>query len=830
MQIREIVQICKNQLTKISRFNIFTKQGRRSVVNLFRNKALRKVEKFDISQLKRKQKGLEQREEFVTEIGFEVSPFSKYNCLENNPLVCGHGQQYLDKFPKGKYCPKCGFPSPLKINREIQGRQGTYRVEKLIGWRKQGRLYEAIKNEDYTIIIKEYLLPSKYFPSHDEIKQRQQTFTGVANFKLADSISRDFRLILPLEAINDLSEQKCYLITDERGGFVSIKNYLQHNPLMNEQQIIRLLDQVLQSLDFLHHQKLLLANGMLEEGIIHANISPESLLIRGKFPEFFVYLCDFGFWENLFDSSSYSPSTFNPVNDLVDLGYVCFYGLLGRKINDPSQLPNPNIDKKWQKIEINLRTFISKLVTGQFKTAREARENLRNLSLNKSKISNIQKPIQSTKKKSKKWLWWFLALAALLGFASLLYRILFSSPTLTFKQSPLVKYISNITNVPQGNFIYAIAKSKYNYIFNRYIEEANYNVGTGSYVFLGKGIIAENITLISYIQNQIQENSLTTFNYLKVDNKEDAQEAINNFQADFAIVSDQNQKATCDNAKQRNKNINNCTIAYDGIVVFVPFSTYDQSLHKALQGKITFSQLRDIYLGKITKWNELVENAPSIEIKLMIPEEPNAVEIFENKVLQKSFLIERFKTNIATGKIQAKDTLIQDKNQCNTINYMKASFNNAVGFNEDQENIVTESNICQTNDKNGAISFGILSKTFQNFPQCEVYPLALIPDNSDIPIQLIKTIDNSNINNALENCDKEKLRINQNLIRRGEYPLSFTLSILYPVTATENDIFDPRYHIGEKFAKIMMTEEAQCWLQEAQLIPLQPLKNCDHFF
>jgi serine/threonine protein kinase len=828
MRIKEIVNFARNKVTRFNQFNPLTRQGRQSFVNLFRNKAIRSVEEFDISQAKKEKKELEKKVEFVTEIGLDVSPYVEYKCLESNPLICSHAQQYLDRFPKGRFCPKCSFPFPLKINRELQGKKGKYRIEKLVGYRHQGRLYQALKNDQDLVIIKEYLLPQKCFPNSEDIQQRQYSFMGVANFQLAEGISRDFRLVIPQEAITDSAEQKCYLITDERGSFTSLKVYLQHHPLMTEKQIIRLIDQVLQSLEFLHQQKLLLANGMIEEGIIHGNISAESLLIRGENNQFFVYLSDWGFWENLFSDSPYS-STFNPLVDLVDLGYVCLYALLGRKITDPSQLPNPNTDKKWREVDLSLRTFISKLVTQQFQTAASARKSLRDLSLNKNKIAPEIKPISTPTKKSKKWLWWLLFLAMLFGLP-FLYRFLITSPSESLKESPLVKYISNITNTPSGTFTYAIPRSKYSYDFDRYISEPNYNIGTASYVFLGKGIIQENIALIEHIQNQIQENILINFKYIQVDDRESAQEQIKNFQADFAIISEPNKFAQCESGEQRNEDFNNCTIAYDGIVVFVPFSTYSQSLHKALQGKITFSQLRDIYLGKITKWNELVENAPSIEIKLMIPEDPIAVEIFENQVLQKSALIERFRNNIKTGKIEPKDTLIQDKNQCNTINYMKASFNNAVGFSEEKGDVITSANLCQTSDKNGAISFGILSKTFQNFPQCEVYPLALIPDNSETPIQLIKTIDNSNINNALENCAKEKLVMDENLFRKQEYPLAFTLSILYPVTKTENDVFDPRYHIGEKFAKIMVTEEAQCWLQQAQLIPLQPLKYCDSFF
>lgn len=838
MRIRDLIQSVGNKLTQIRRFNIFDKQGRNAIANQLQNRGIRALENVELSS-DLGQKNVNQNQEsqenleILNATVIVISPYSEYKCLENNPLICNQSQQYLEKFPAGKYCPKCAFPFPLKIQEIIRGRKGLYVIENRLNYRNKGRLYQAIKNDNYQVIIKEYLLPEKYFPNSGDIKSRQETFIRVGNLQLSDGILRDFRLIIPQEAISDFEKKRCYLMTDELGKLPTLQEYFITNKLMDEKQIIRLLDQVLQSLEFLHQQKFLLANAMVENGLIHGNINIESLLIKSdNNNNFFIYLCDFSLWENLFKLESFSGVKLEPKNDLVSLGYVCLYALLGKKINQPSEIPTPQNDLKWQKIDVNLRAFIGRLINAQFISAKEARKSLKNLALTKVKNTNNNQVVKSETKKSTQNFWWLLALFCLLGLGGIIWYLFTRNSVETTKYEPIVKYISNIMNIPEGQYKFAVSNSKFNYLFDTFIIEENYKIGTPSYVFLGKGVVQENIEFINHIQDEINQNNTSlTFESIYINDNEEAKTKIMNKEVDFAIISDLKNTPECENQNLGNNQFNSCSIAYDGIVVFVPFSTYDKSLHKALGGQITFAQLRDIYLGKITKWNQLIENAPPINIKALIPNEPIAIEIFEKEVLQKTHYIEQFRERLRENKIEQKDTLIKDKNQCNTITFMKKAFNNSVGFFDDNKNANSDSIQCQTSEKYGAISFGILAKTFQNFPQCEIYPLALIKDENSPSIQLVKTRDNSNLDNALENCDKEKLFIDEEIFRQEKYPLSFTLAIIYSVIEeNNNDFFNNHYHIGEKFAKIMKTEEAQCWLKEAQLIPLQPLKNCDNFF
>lgn len=840
MQIRDIIQSVKNKLTQINRFNIFNDQGRKAIANQLQNRGIKSLENINIS-LDSEQKTVNQQQEsqetseVLTAINIDVLPYPKYDCLQKNPLICSHSQQYLDKFPAGKYCPKCAFPFPLKIQEKITGRKGLYQIENRLNYRNQGRLYQAIKNDNYKVIIKEYLFPKKYFPNPADIKPRQETFIRLGNLQLTDGILRDFRLILPQEAISDLEQERCYLITDELGNLPNLKEYLKTNNLMTQKQIVRFLDQVLQSLEFLHQQKFLLANGVIKNGLIHGNISPESLLIKSENNNnFFIYLCDFYLWENLFDSASFSASTLEPKDDLISLGYVCLYALIGKKISEPSQIPSLKNDPKWQKIDLNLRAFIGKLINSEFTTAKEARKGLKNLSLDKAKNIDNNKGVKPPLKPIKRNFWGLFALFSFLGLGGIIWYLFYINSVKTIKYEPMVKYISNIINIAEGRYKIAIPNSKFNDLVDTSIIEENYNIGTPSYVFLGEGIVEQNTKFIDYIQTQINQNNIPiTFEPIYIGNKEDAENKINTFEADFAIISDLKKQPECENENLGNNQFNTCSIAYDGIVVFVPFSTYKKSLHKALEGQITLAELRDIYLGKITKWNQLRENAPDIDIKILIPDEPMAIAIFEQEVLKNNSRdIKKFRERLSENKIEQKDTLIKDENKCNTISLMKQAFNNSVGFVDENNKSKSDSIQCQSSEKYGAISFGILSKTFQNFPQCEIYPLALKTDENSAPIQLIKTKDNSNLDNALANCDKEKLFIDEDVFRREEkYPLSFTLAILYPVfDENNNDLFNNHYHMGEKFAKMMKTEEAQCWLKESQLIPLQPLKNCDDLF
>lgn len=853
MRIRDIVQSFRNTVRKVfflRRFNPFDKQGRRALINQLKNRGIRAVEKVEIdldSEKKSREQKEEKRklEEFLTEVKLEISPYPEYPCLENNPLICSHSQKYLDKFRDGKYCPKCAFPFPLKSYQEIQGRKGLYQITNLIGYRAQGRLYQCLKNDQYIVIIKEYLFPKKYFPNSADIQPRQETFVRVGNPKLADGILRDFRLILPQEAISDEAKERCYLITNELGKLPTLKSYLKTNNLMKEEQIIRLLDQVLQSLEFLHGQKFLFANGIVEKGIIHGNINSDSLLIKDNKNNFFVYLSDFFLWENLFNPSFLATNQLEVQDDLVKLGYVCLYALLGKKINHPSQMPSPQREPKWQQIDLNVRTFIGKLISSQFKSATEARRSLKNLSLTQAKKLDHKTKIKPEEKSRKKNLWWLLALALLLGLGGIVWRLLTRPSVKTVQKQPIVKYIANIINVPEGEYKFAITDKKFDYQFNRFVEAFvagnryyKYAVGTANYVFLGEGIIEEDQQFIGHIQAEIkQENFATTFAPIFVNDNEEAAQKIIDFQADFAIISDLKNQAECDEKSINNNQLKICPIVYDALVVFVPFSTYEKSLHEALEGQISFEQLRDIYLGRITKWNQLSENAPNIDIKPFIPEDPVAVEFFEQQILENNpRYLEQFRARIGRGfsnnNIEQKDTITKDQNQCNTINLMKKSFNNAVGFADENENNSSDSTPCETREKYGGISFGILSKTFQNFPQCEIYPLALKTTENSAPIQLVKTKNNSALKDALDDCNKEQLYLDENLFwsqqQEETYPLIFTLAVMYPDLKKREDVFNNHYQMGEKFVKILKTEEAQCWLREAQLIPLQPLKNCEN--
>lgn len=75
---------------------------------------------------------------------------------------------------------------------------------------------------------------------------------------------------------------------------------------MSTAQVKLVLDQVLQTLEFLHQQKFALPMGQVQTGLVHGNLNLNSLVvIKGKEPEFgtrdFIYLCDLSLWEQLFE-------------------------------------------------------------------------------------------------------------------------------------------------------------------------------------------------------------------------------------------------------------------------------------------------------------------------------------------------------------------------------------------------------------------------------------------------------------------------------------------------------------------------------------------------
>jgi serine/threonine protein kinase len=220
---------------------------------------------------------------------YDYNPYPQYDrCDRHNPLGCDRALVTLKTAPMAKFCSKCGFPAPLPVNKEIRGKKGTYQITSLPLRQNNGRIYQAIQqNNGREVIVKEYLLPRRYFAS-SVIQQKQEIFNRVANFQVAATIPSDFRLIVPQEGISDDDRDRCYLIApDNLAALPSLKDYLIQQGRMETEEVIQLLEQVLQSLEFLHSHRWKFTSGEIRSGIIHGNLSLDTLLIQQTEMSFF---------------------------------------------------------------------------------------------------------------------------------------------------------------------------------------------------------------------------------------------------------------------------------------------------------------------------------------------------------------------------------------------------------------------------------------------------------------------------------------------------------------------------------------------------------------
>lgn len=791
--------------------------------------------------------------------------YEQYRCWHGNPLGCHFPQQTVQQDPDARYCLECGFPAALAEKAEIRGHRGRYRINHWLGHRGLGRLYQGVQvPDDQPVVIKEYLLPSRCF-SPQEMQQQQQIFIQLAGLRSLDGSIQDFRLSSPWDAIADHHQERCYLVT--KGNLETqptLQQFLAENGAMSEPQVRQVLNQVLQTLEFLHRQKLQLPNGQVVNdfpqaytaeiplrSLAHGNLSLDSLLITGSpdfwlhrrqtpgntttpqteedakpeslldallrplandsptyspahpqqqephransqpqaSTDFFIYLCDLALWESLFNPPPARSAEPSAAQDLVALGYIAFYLLIGRspdwlhRLSEQERMaPFPEIQdpQQWPTVDPKLQTFILRLagIEKPFESAEVARQALLQLPREKPEstaISRIEaEAIEPTRAVRPAWILLGIATFALLAGLS---WWLFSRNRVTpgVADGLPACCIQQVPAVPEGSFKYSAEQS-----------------GTWNYVLQQENLILPGRNLAEELRDRKPKLRLSfqPVEYQPASPSAAVIEAVQSGKVDFGITS-QAQALTSDLAAQ--------PIAYDGLVVFVAFSYAQRELGlpKALKGQISFAQLRQLYTGEITRWRELNPQLPDLPVKLYIPTETEAVRIFEQRVLQDEALIAKFRSLLPpeTGSF-----IRQPGNQIRPL----STFDSLKAVIDDFEN-----------SQAGAIAFGTVS---QVFGQCSVYPLALDSGNQQ-PIQALVQDNGQPITPATDLCDdKGSYQPHLPVFKSGHYPLAYPLSVIYP---RDNS----RPPAGQKFAEIMRTQEGQRLLQKTGLVPLIDLKS-----
>ena len=639
------------------------------------------------------------------------------------------------------------------LKAEIRGRRGTYRVEHWLGKRGMGQLFAGVQlGANRSVVIKEYLLPRRYF-NQEEAQQRQKGFVNLAGVSLADGRVQDLRVISPLEAIADTTSfERCYLVTDERDGCPTLKTHLARTGVMPAAQVRVVLAQVLQTLELLHQQKFRLPSGQDQVGLVHGNLSLESLLWVENQKEFFIYLCDLALWERIFDPPTTKALSRSIAQDLVAVGYIGFYLLIGKADSnfDPRQ------DESWPiTTDLPLKEFILRLVgvAAPFESAEVARKALLKLPhpISVSQLALQAEPETSKPKPFSRLLLLLLCTVALGVVGSIIWALLPKPQTsASTKEEPQLCCLKEVSAVPTGKFTYTAVQG-----------------GTWSYVQGQTNVRQPGQTLEARLRESQANFQL---NYKPSPSIEAAIAKVQAREVDFAIVP-LLQDLPIDLAYRE--------IAYDGLAVFVAFSysRRNQGLPKTLEGEASLEELRQLYLGQISSWQEL--KGANLPVKLYAPTNPEAIQFFEQRVLkdvQFSRLTKSQLTQLPTLEMLQK--VLQD-------------FESPEGL--------------------GSVGFSPLS---QIFGQCSIYPLA-VQAKGKKAVQALVLDKAQPIEPSTDLCDRKgSYYPDVKAFQTGQYPLAYSLAVVYP----RDNSLPPA---GEKFAQLLRTSEGQRLLYETGLVPLR---------
>lgn len=688
------------------------------------------------------------------------SPYRQYACVQGDPLRCNRAcSQTTTSNSSTNFstnCSTCGFPALLPEKAKLVGQRGSYQVERWLNRRGMGRLYEGIQiGTNQPVVIKEYLLPSRYFNS-EEVRLRKTAFKEFASMSLADGKSQDFRFLMPLEAIADGHLDRCYLIFSERYACSSLNQYLAIRTF-SEAQVRSALNQVLQSLEFLHTQKFRLSTGQVQTGFFHSNLSLDSLLLRTEQDmldsDFLIDVCDLGIWEHLFDPPALKRNPGSIAEDLQALGYISFYLLAGKVIGSGGQLLDPLIQTHWVPVDPAFKAWMMRLlgVEAPFESAAIARQELLRLPRPTAIIPPeplVEQEIEPRRQIPR----WLIVLLSVVG-VSVLGWLLLPKVKVSNAARPIPSLccIKDIAGIPEGKFTYTSAQD-----------------GVWRYVLQQPNLIQKGQTLEQRLHLAQPKLNL---HYQPSESTEAAIAQVQSGQAAFAIVP---------LIQPIPEDLQAQTIAYDGLALFVAFSysERDQGLPKHLNGELSLDQIRQIYQGEVNNWEELGDS--QLPIKAYQPTNQDAISVFEQRVLKQS-------------KLQSAQNLAQTvARSVSETEMMRA----VLGDFESQ--------------RIGSIGFGSISKIVG---QCSIYPLALKTEQQ--AVQPIVLQSGTPINTTTDLCSKKgNYFADVDAFRTGRYPLSFAIAVVYP---RSND----RPPVGEKFAALLATREGQRLLAQAGLVPLE---------
>lgn len=675
------------------------------------------------------------------------------------------------------------------VGKIIQGDRGTYKIEQFCGKRGNGLLFAGQQRESQQpVTIKVYLLEEPRY-NEREIRERQRAFKSLAGVSLADGRVQDFRVLIPIEAIagdyHPIATETgqvsyCFLVTEAHDQQPSLAQTLsQRSPL----EVCDVLDQVLQTLAFLHQQRYLLPSGQTQPGVVHGNLTLNSLLWTNYGDCSFTYLTDLAVWERFFTDPGQRWETFSVevtpesvANDLRAVGLIALSLLNGRVI---STVPESLDRAVWQQAPPELEQFIRRLFVLHISTPADTqaelawqdllkiRQTLLKGSIKVRVEAGTDEPVPEVTRRRSPWLLPLLGVTtlAVLGGVAWLFWM---RPGTTASQRliPLTCCLSEVSALPTGHFAYTAVEN-----------------GTWSYVLHQNNLLQRKQTLTSALTNAQPNLQL---DYQPARSTAEAIARVQSRAADFAVLP-LTQPLPIDLDSQ--------TIAYDGIAILVSFSYSERQrgLPEALKGEITLKEVRSLYMGSIASWDEV--GGSRLPTQLYGSTNPDAQQFFAQVLFSNTSQNINPNINPNTSFTRWPTTPIDWKNSLDLLRQIIRDFESV-------------------RPPIGSVGFAPFSEIAG---QCSIYPLAISTDQQ-AAVQPLIFANGEPITPRTDLCDRKgDYHPDVQAFQSGRYPLAYAIAVVYP---RDNS----RSSIGQKFAELMTTQEGQALLTAAGLIPMQPMR------
>ncbi|MGF1497317.1 MAG: hypothetical protein ACFB8W_10900 [Elainellaceae cyanobacterium] len=659
---------------------------------------------------------------------------------------------------------------------KIQGRRGRYCRTAVLDPDRQWYEGQHVSSHQ-AVWIREYALPEQDL-NPQEMTSRREAFEQLNHLRFQSTGGRDFRLVTPLDAIAPPQENRFHWVTKAIPHSLTLREYINYAGAMSPQQVRQVLQQVLQTLMFLHSQRWL---GPWQQGIAHGNLSLDSLLIADQIPlpeveeiqpcpRFWIYVTDLALWEDIFRSPDPAIAPPSVAQDLQDLGQVATQLLLNDDGYEFSKEQKTERQQRWDAIpDKPLTELIHQLMDpsgNSFKSAEAAYHAVLNLPDEKVQHDS---DIQSEQEEDAKPFPWqlfirtavFTFILALLGTVIWQSWRLLAAPGPDPELSPTDCCLGQV-DLPGDRTIAYVAESS----------------GSWGRVLTQTGLVAQNQTFLDVLKARHGRLSGYDIQEAFVDSPEAAIAQLQSGAADFVLTRQQ---------ESLPKGLTQEIVAYDAVVFITAYSDAvslqgmgrSPSLPQILNGRINFDQLRQLYTGEIEDWGA-PRRLRDRSVKLYLPVEQDAIAIFEEKVLRGDFRrIDRFR------RLQEVE-IAQPSPTFRAFGQIFADF--------EQDQVM-------------GLGFALLSQVYK---QCSVYPLAAGELGREI--QVMAESGGKPVSPRTDLCnDKGSYFPDAEALQ--SYSLSFPLVVVYPREGG-------RSRSGQWFANILKTDEGQRLLREAGLVPL----------